>query len=76
MFMYELGVAELDRGRGVATALMERLVRLCRERDCGELFVFTDEGNEAAKATYTKLGGQPEPAGIMFTWDFDRPSRL
>jgi ribosomal protein S18 acetylase RimI-like enzyme len=32
MFLYELGVGSEHRGRGVATALIQRLVQLCRER--------------------------------------------
>ena len=70
MFLYELGVDEPFRGRGVATALLQRLVELCRERGCGSMFVLTDEDNAAARATYTKAGGEPEPAGIMFVWTF------
>ena len=70
MFLYELGVNEPDRGRGVASALMQRLVRLCEERGCREMFVLTDENNEAARATYKKAGGEAEPAGLMFTWDW------
>lgn len=70
MFLYELGVDEPFRGRGVATALLQRLVELCRERGCGSMFVLTDEDNAAARATYTKAGGEAEPAGIMFVWTF------
>jgi len=72
MFLYELGVDEPYRGRGLATALLERLIELCRERGCGTMFVLADEDNAAARATYAKAGGEPEPAGIMFVWDFGR----
>jgi ribosomal protein S18 acetylase RimI-like enzyme len=72
MFLYELGVAEEYRRRGVATALMQRLVELCHERNCGEMFVLTDEENVAGAATYSKAGGKPEPAGVMFTWGWRR----
>jgi ribosomal protein S18 acetylase RimI-like enzyme len=70
MFLYELGVAEEHRRRGVATALMRRLVQLCHERDCREMFVLTDEDNAAGAATYARAGGKPESAGVMFTWDW------
>ena len=70
MFLYELGVDEAYRGRGVATALLSRLVDLCRERGCGSMFALTDEDNGAARATYAKAGGEAEPAGIMFVWTF------
>jgi ribosomal protein S18 acetylase RimI-like enzyme len=70
MFLYELGVNAEFRRRGVATALMQRLVELCHERGCGEMFVLTDEDNDAGQATYRRAGGVPEPAGILFHWDW------
>lgn len=70
MFLYELGVGSEHRGRGVATALIQRLVQLCHERGCGEMFVLTDEDNAAGMATYRRAGGKPESAGVMFTWDW------
>ncbi len=72
MFLYELGVDEEYRRQGVATALMQRLVDLCHERGCGEMFVLTDDDNAAGNATYAKAGGKPEKAGVMFTWDWRR----
>jgi ribosomal protein S18 acetylase RimI-like enzyme len=75
MFLYELGVDPAFRRRGVATALMERLVDLCHERGCREMFVLTDEDNVAGNATYRKAGGKPEPAGVLFHWDWRRPER-
>jgi ribosomal protein S18 acetylase RimI-like enzyme len=70
MFLYKLGVEPEFRRRGVATALMQRLVELCHERGCGEMFVLTEDDNQAARATYRRVGGEPEPAGIMFHWDW------
>ena len=68
MFLYELGVDPGYRRRGVATALLNRLIELSGARGCGELFVLADETNEAAKATYRRAGGTPERGQIMFTW--------
>ena len=70
MFVYELGTDEGFRRRGVATALMQRLIELCEARGCGEMFVLTEQDNAAAIATYRKALGTPEPAGVMFTWDW------
>ncbi len=70
MFLCELGVGSEHRGRGVATALMQRPVQLCHERGCGETFVLTDEDNAAGMAKYRRAGGKPESAGIMFTCDW------
>jgi ribosomal protein S18 acetylase RimI-like enzyme len=72
LFVYELGVADAHRGRGVATALMTRVVELCDERQCGEMFVLTDEANVAAQATYRRAGGVAVPAGVMFEWHWPR----
>jgi ribosomal protein S18 acetylase RimI-like enzyme len=65
-FLYELGVDSEFRRMGVATALLDELTRLCRERGCGEMFVLTDEANEAALATYAKAGGRREADQVMF----------
>ena len=70
MFLYELGVDEDYRRRGVATALMNRLMKLCHERGCGEMFVLTEADNDAARATYAKAGGNEESAGVLFAWDW------
>jgi GNAT superfamily N-acetyltransferase len=75
MFLYELGVDPEYQRRGVATALMGKLVALCHQLGCGEMFVLTDEGNDAAHATYAKAGGKPQPAGVMFHWDWRAPGR-
>ncbi len=44
------------------------LIRLCRDRGCGEMFVLTDEANEAAMATYRTAGARREPDQVMFYW--------
>ena len=68
MFLNELGVDEAYRRRGVATALLERLTEVCRDRGCGEMFVLTEPDDEPADATYRKSGGTGAPVGTMFTW--------
>jgi ribosomal protein S18 acetylase RimI-like enzyme len=70
MLLYELGVADAFRRRGVGTALMAALVEVCHRRGCGELFVLTEPSNEAAKGLYAKVGGTREPDAVMFTWDW------
>ena len=74
-FLYELGVDPAFRRMGVATALLDELIRLCRERGCGEMFVLTDEANDAALATYRKAGGRREPDQLMFYWDWSVDER-
>jgi ribosomal protein S18 acetylase RimI-like enzyme len=70
MFLYEIGTDESFQRRGVARALVEDLLRLCRERDCLEMFVLTGESNDAAMALYQSTGGVREnPDDVMFVWD-------
>ena len=51
MFLYELGVEEQFRGRGIGGALVERIRDLARERGCYGMWVLTGGQNKAALAT-------------------------
>jgi ribosomal protein S18 acetylase RimI-like enzyme len=75
MFLYELGVAAGWRRQGVATALLEELDRLARERSCYGMWVLTDEGNEAAVASYRSAGAEREGSHVMFEWTFGPPGQ-
>ncbi len=70
MFIYELGVDERFRRRGVATALLEHLLEIRAERGCREMFVLTDEDNVAAMATYRKAGAMREPDSVLWLWSW------
>jgi ribosomal protein S18 acetylase RimI-like enzyme len=70
MFLYELAVAESARRRGVGRALVEALIRRARERGCYGMFVFTDDNNAAALATYRGAGARKESPQLMLEWDF------
>jgi ribosomal protein S18 acetylase RimI-like enzyme len=70
MFIYELAVDDRYRRRGVATAMLARLKERCVERGCREMFVLTDEANEAAMRTYRAAGGGREPDSVMFLWSW------
>jgi ribosomal protein S18 acetylase RimI-like enzyme len=71
MFLYELGVAEAYRRRGIGSALVEALAALARERGCTGLWVLTEPDNEPALRTYQSLaGGSPETAALV-AWRFD-----
>ncbi|MFB8236864.1 GNAT family N-acetyltransferase [Kitasatospora purpeofusca] len=71
MFLYELGVNEPYRGRGIGRALVSALADLSRERGCYGLWTLTEEGNAAARATYHRAGGTPERGQMALTWTFD-----
>ena len=72
MFLYELGVDERFRGRGVARALVSALAELSRERGCYGMWVITGEDNAAARATYRGAGGAAEEKQVVFAWTFDQ----
>jgi [ribosomal protein S18]-alanine N-acetyltransferase len=70
MFLYELGVDELYRRHGVATALVEALKDLSREKGCYGMWVLCDDDNEAAVKTYRKVDGNSS-SPTLFDWSFD-----
>ena len=71
MFLYELGVDEAARRRGIGTALVETLAAVARDRGCRGMWVITDAGNAAATGTYSKAGGHPEATGqVVYSWSF------
>ena len=70
MFLYELGVADAFRGRGIGRRLVSALAGLAREAGCYGMWVLTDDENAAALATYRAAGGTLEPPQRMLTWTF------
>lgn len=70
MFLYELGVAESHRGRGIGKALVGQLEQVARGAGCYGLFVLTDVDNVAALATYGAAGAHDDGLHQMLAWDF------
>ena len=56
VYIYDLAVASAHRREGIATALIEALKPLARDRGARVVFVQADPGDEAAITLYTKLG--------------------
>lgn len=70
MFLYELGVAERFRGRGIGRSLVAALAERARALGCYGMWVLTEVENEAARRTYTSAGGVDRGAQLMFDWRF------
>ena len=56
IYIYDLAVADAWRRRGVATALIEHVRQIARERGAWTIFVQGDYGDDPALALYGKLG--------------------
>lgn len=65
MFVYEVGVAPAWRGRGLASALMEKIKDLARAEGMFEAFVLTNRSNDAARRLYARTGGVVEDDSAM-----------
>ncbi len=72
LFLYDLAVAGTHRRQGIATALIEALLRIATERGAQAAFVLadTDEDDAAAIALYRRLGEESE----VLQFEFPVPS--
>jgi ribosomal protein S18 acetylase RimI-like enzyme len=70
MFLYELAVSASARRQGVGRALVEALANRARAAGCYGMFVFTDDDNAAALATYHSAGARDHSLQLMLEWDF------
>jgi ribosomal protein S18 acetylase RimI-like enzyme len=70
VFLYELGVDERARGRGVGTALVEALAVVAREQGCYGMWTLTDHDNAAALATYRRGGAATATEHVMPVWEW------
>lgn len=75
MFLYELGVDEAIRGRGVGATLVEALAGVARERGCYGMWVLTSHDNEGAIATYRRARASKGSDNLMLEWRFARASQ-
>ena len=69
LLVYEVGVDERYRRRGIGTALMRELETIARERRIEEGWVLTDRDNEPAMRFYESVGGV-RPKDVV-EWEFD-----
>lgn len=71
MLLYELGVAEDVRRRGIGRALVRALEQLARDRGCAGMWVLTEPDDEPPVRTYVSAGGTAQAVGEMVVWSFD-----
>jgi GNAT superfamily N-acetyltransferase len=60
----------------VGTALVRALADLAIERRCYDMWVLTEDDNEAAVATYHRAGGTAPSGHIMIEWLFGDPEGM
>jgi ribosomal protein S18 acetylase RimI-like enzyme len=70
MFLYELGVAEAYRRRGIGRNLVKRLAEIARSSGCYGMWVLTDESNLGAMATYGSADATAKEETVLFSWQF------
>jgi ribosomal protein S18 acetylase RimI-like enzyme len=70
MFLYEIGVLEQHRRKGIGRVLVEEVKRFAQERDCRKMFVPTQADNGPALALYRAAGGGggPDANAATFWW--------
>jgi GNAT superfamily N-acetyltransferase len=66
--LYEIGVDDAYRRRGIGRALIRAVGDLARELGCSSVYVLTEAGNAAALATYAFGGVEREDGIVSFTW--------
>jgi ribosomal protein S18 acetylase RimI-like enzyme len=71
MLLYELGVDDAFRRRGIGRSLVIALSDLAVERGCSEMWVPIEPDNDAAIATYLSAGADPPEAAATMSWEFD-----
>ncbi len=71
MFLYELGVDENFRGRGIGKALVAALAHLGRASGCYGMWVLTDSDNVAAVKAYGSAGLGDPSEQLMLSCDLE-----
>jgi ribosomal protein S18 acetylase RimI-like enzyme len=75
MFLYELAVDKAHQGRGIGKALVAALHELADEKGCYDMWVLTDDDNEAALRTYRAAGSTATSSHLMLTWPINASSQ-
>lgn len=70
MLLYELGVDEAHRRRGIGRALTVALADRARTLGCSGMWVPVEAGDDPAVATYRSAGADAPEPGATLTWTF------
>jgi len=68
LWINEVGVAPAFQRRGLAKAILGKLLAHARTLGCVEAWVLTDEDNAAARALYASAGGRETPPQLMVSF--------
>jgi ribosomal protein S18 acetylase RimI-like enzyme len=68
MLLYELGVDEAFRRRGIGRALVDALAERAVSTGCYGMWVLTERDNVAAMATYAAAGAEDRGDQVMLDW--------
>ncbi|WP_072805068.1 GNAT family N-acetyltransferase [Rhodococcoides yunnanense] len=69
MFLYELGVDDAVRGRGIGRGLASALLDVARELGCYGAWTATEDDNTPALRTYRSAGASAEPGSTVLVWE-------
>lgn len=69
-FINEAAVLEPFQGQGIGRRLIAALVKHASSTGCVDVWVATEEGNQAARKAYRAAGGVEDPElAVVFTFD-------
>jgi len=68
-FIAEVGVDETHQRRGIATALIEQMITVARERGCQGVWLATEVDNDPARALYGRTGARETGGIVVYDWD-------
>ncbi|MAF10018.1 hypothetical protein CMK11_06155 [Candidatus Poribacteria bacterium] len=70
LYLHEVDVLPGFRRMGVATALMDALLGICGEAGFSEMFVISNQSNQAAMRLYESTGGErPAADDVVFVYE-------
>jgi ribosomal protein S18 acetylase RimI-like enzyme len=72
LYIDEVDTSKRHRRKGVATAMMQELIRLSRQLGAEDAWLGTEDDNDPAKALYRSLRPSTVEYGPLFTFENDR----